>query len=56
MPLIDHSSCDALLHAVREADYGGIPIQVNGLDRMQALSEHSSSVRLATGDIKPLPA
>ncbi len=56
VPLIDHSSCDALLHAVREADYGGIPIQVNGLDRMQALSEHSSSVRLATGDIKPLPA
>ena len=43
--LIDHSSCDVLMHAVREASYSNVPLKVVGLDRMQAFSHHESAMR-----------
>lgn len=47
VPLIDHSSCDALLHVVRESSYSNVPVKVVGLDRMKPLSHHDACVRLA---------
>ncbi|MCE9604653.1 MAG: SulP family inorganic anion transporter [Planctomycetia bacterium] len=44
--LIDHSSCDALNHAIREAAHSNVPINLVGLDRMTPLSRHDSSVRV----------
>lgn len=48
VPLIDHSSCDALNHAVREASYTNTPIQVVGIDNLTSLSHHESSARVVT--------
>lgn len=48
--LIDHSSCDALMHAVRASSHSPVPMKVNGLDRMKSLSHHDSSIRLADAD------
>lgn len=46
VPLVDHTSCDALLHAVREASHSTVPITVVGLDRMTSLSGHAASSRV----------
>ena len=53
--LVDHSACDTLMHVVREASHSSVPVNVNGLDDMRALSHHESGVRVASGDF-PTPA
>jgi carbonic anhydrase len=45
--LIDHSACDTLMHAVREASYSSTPMQVVGLDRLTPVSHHESSLRVS---------
>lgn len=47
VPVIDHSSCDALMHAVRESKHSKVKVEISGLERMTALSHHDSSVRIA---------
>ncbi|MCE9606757.1 MAG: SulP family inorganic anion transporter [Planctomycetia bacterium] len=54
--LIDHSSCDTLMHAVRESKHSRVPVQVIGLERMTALSHHDSSVRVADNNYSHVPA
>lgn len=46
VPLIDHSTCDQLQSYVKESTRSGIPVNVVGLDRLQAVSSHPSSARI----------
>jgi MFS superfamily sulfate permease-like transporter len=56
VPLVDHSACDSLLHAVREASHSSVPINVVGLDRLTPLSSHAAGTRVAGIDPKPTSA
>lgn len=47
VPLVDHTSCDTLMHVVRESNHSPVPVKVEGLDRMRRLSHHESCVHLA---------
>lgn len=47
VPLVDHTSCDTLMHVVRESSYSQVPVKIDGLDRMRRLSHHESCVHLA---------
>ncbi|MCE9608332.1 MAG: SulP family inorganic anion transporter [Planctomycetia bacterium] len=49
--IIDHSSCDTLMHAVRESKHSGVPVEIVGLERMVALSHHDSCVRIADNNL-----
>lgn len=46
--VIDHTSCENLMHVIREFSHGNVPVEIVGLDRMRPLSEHPSCTHLAT--------
>lgn len=46
--VIDHTSCETLMHVVRESSHNNVPVEIIGLDRMRRLSEHPACTHLAT--------
>lgn len=49
VPLIDHTSCDTLMYAVRESETGKAKMTIRGLEKMTQLSDHKAAVRVANG-------
>lgn len=43
--LIDHTSAENLLHAVKEYSHTNVPVEIVGLDQMNRQSNHDASIR-----------
>jgi MFS superfamily sulfate permease-like transporter len=46
--VIDHTSCENLLHVVQEFSHSNVPVEIVGLDHMRRLSEYPACTHLAT--------
>ena len=46
--VIDHTSCENLMHVVQEFSHNNVPVEIIGLERMRSLSEYHAGTRLAT--------
>src|SRR5262249_11803759 len=46
--VIDHTSCETLMHVVQEFSHNNVPVEIIGLDQMRPLSEYPACTRLAT--------
>jgi MFS superfamily sulfate permease-like transporter len=49
--VIDHTSCENLLHVVQEFSHNNVPVEIVGLDRMRRLSEYPACTHLATPEL-----
>jgi hypothetical protein len=49
--VIDHTSCENLLHVVEEFSHNNVPVEIVGLDRMKRMSAHPSCTHLATEEV-----
>ncbi len=49
--VIDHTSCENLMHVVQELSHTNVPVEIVGLDRMRRLSEYHAGTHLATPGI-----
>ena len=45
--VIDHTSCENLLHVVNEFSHSNVPVEIIGLDQMRPLSDYPACTRLA---------
>ena len=45
--IIDHTSCENLMHAVEESRQGAAPVRIFGLEQMQRLSEYPHGTHVA---------
>lgn len=52
--IIDHTSCENLMHAVAESSRGATPIRVVGLDRMRRLSDYERGIHIAATALIPV--
>jgi MFS superfamily sulfate permease-like transporter len=46
--VIDHTSCENLMHVVQQFSHKNVPVEIVGLDRMRPLSEYPGCTRLAS--------
>ncbi len=46
--VIDHTSCENLMHVVQQFSHNNVPVEIVGLDRMRPLSQYPACTRLAT--------
>ena len=51
--LIDHTSCENLMHTVEESARGSVPVRVVGLDGMRRLSEYEHGTHIAATALSP---
>ncbi|MBI3866281.1 MAG: SulP family inorganic anion transporter, partial [Planctomycetia bacterium] len=51
--LIDHTSCEILMHVVREFSHNAVPVSVVGLERMRRLSKHHACAHVAHPALTP---
>ena len=49
--VIDHTSCENLLHVVQEFSHNNVPVEIVGLDRMRRLSEYPACTHLSTPEL-----
>lgn len=49
--VIDHTSCENLMHVIDAFSHNNVPVEIIGLDRMRRLSEYPACTRLATADL-----
>jgi carbonic anhydrase len=45
--LIDHTSAESLMHAIKEYSHSNVPVDIVGLDQLERLSHYDACVRIA---------
>ena len=51
--LVDHTSCENLMHVVQEFSHNNVPVSIVGLERMQQLSDYPACTRVAAASLAP---
>lgn len=46
--VVDHTTCENLMHVVQQFSHSNVPVEIVGLDRMRPLSHYPACTRLAT--------